>query len=310
MNSKDLKPKPGRPAAPAPYRPQPVPKVLQRKVAAQPVSKPTGAPAPTAPPVFRPQPTPVVLQRKVRPELERHVFQTQQKDPRKTVTQAPRLNNNRAVLPIAQRKTNSVQQKQVVNRPQVITTPRGIQFSGTVQRAAVEVKAPAIRWKFQGVAPGVQHTLDRMVAQVDDFRKLCEAVTLLHGMVIVFTQPPVRGNSIAKWDNGIVYVNSDLDHDEMVNAIVLELSNGLHSAAFKEAQDKKDPPEVEARNFEYIEYNSVLIQSPIIKEAKKAGLVHKERYPDPWPTFKEYAEFQKASGHTARYHKDPPGGSK
>jgi hypothetical protein len=258
------------------------------------------------------------MQRKVRPELQPRAAQAKQNNPFSPgmVTVQPRkpaspplLNNIRATPSIAQRKTNSVQQRQGIKRPPVMTTPRGRQFSGTLQRAAVEVKAPVIRWFFKGVPARVQGTLQAMVVQVPDFRNFCEAVMLLHGSLIVWTQPPVRGDSPAKWDNGIVYVNSDMDHDDMVNAIVFELTNGLYSDAHKKAQEEKDPA-IEARNTEYIEYNGVLIQSPIMKEAKKVGLIEKERYPNPWPTFKEYAEFQKASGHTARYHKDPPAGSK
>lgn len=58
------KPKP--PLPPRPYRPQPVPKVLQKKA---PIGPPSAAPkpAPTAPPVYRPQPVPRVLQTKPAP---------------------------------------------------------------------------------------------------------------------------------------------------------------------------------------------------------------------------------------------------
>jgi hypothetical protein len=53
-----------RPAAPAVYRPQPAPRVLQAKrpPAVAPVRQ--GRPAPSAPPVYRPQPSPAVLQAK------------------------------------------------------------------------------------------------------------------------------------------------------------------------------------------------------------------------------------------------------
>ena len=55
------------PAAPPVYRPQPVPKVLQRKATAQPRLSPSTQPnrLPVAPPAYRPQPVPRVLQRKV-----------------------------------------------------------------------------------------------------------------------------------------------------------------------------------------------------------------------------------------------------
>ena len=52
-----------KPTAPPVYRPQPIPRVLQRKVpAAQ--QQQQQRPAPTPPPVYRPQPAPHVLQRK------------------------------------------------------------------------------------------------------------------------------------------------------------------------------------------------------------------------------------------------------
>lgn len=150
-----------------------------------------------------------------------------------------------------------------------------------------------------------------MVAQIPDFRRLCEAVKVLHGKCVVWTQLPVRGDSKAKWEHGIVYVNSDLDHDEMVNSIAFELTNGLYSDAHQEVQrrgkEAKDP-KIEARNTEFIEYQGVLIQSPIIKAAKAAGLVEKEKYPDPWPNFEAYLKDQEASGHTARYYKGAGGG--
>jgi diketogulonate reductase-like aldo/keto reductase len=52
-----------QPAAPLAYRPQPVPKVLQRKTATT-QQHPQTRPAPTAPPAYRPQPVPHVLQTK------------------------------------------------------------------------------------------------------------------------------------------------------------------------------------------------------------------------------------------------------
>jgi hypothetical protein len=53
------------PVAPPIYRPQPTPKVLQRRVAAeQPRLTSQSNHRPVAPPVYRPQPTPLVLQRK------------------------------------------------------------------------------------------------------------------------------------------------------------------------------------------------------------------------------------------------------
>jgi hypothetical protein len=52
--------------APAPYRPQPVPKVLQTKAArAGQVAAPPAPKRPQAPPAYRPQPTPAVLQLKL-----------------------------------------------------------------------------------------------------------------------------------------------------------------------------------------------------------------------------------------------------
>lgn len=54
------------PAAPPVYRPQPVPKVLQRKTANDSKAQGTKTPEVKAPPAFRPQPAPRVLQAKAR----------------------------------------------------------------------------------------------------------------------------------------------------------------------------------------------------------------------------------------------------
>jgi hypothetical protein len=53
-------------SVPSPYRPQAVPKCLQRKAAMPPQNAPSGrvVSAPSAPPAYRPQPTPKVLQKK------------------------------------------------------------------------------------------------------------------------------------------------------------------------------------------------------------------------------------------------------
>jgi hypothetical protein len=61
--------KPASPAAPPVYRPQPPPKVLQRKsVRNGPATSGATKPVrPAAPPVYRPQPMPKVVQKKVRP---------------------------------------------------------------------------------------------------------------------------------------------------------------------------------------------------------------------------------------------------
>lgn len=67
--------RPPLPTAPAPYRPQPTPKVLQQKRAVPPAPAPPQAPAsaraPQAPQPFRPDPAPRVLQRKGPPGVPR-----------------------------------------------------------------------------------------------------------------------------------------------------------------------------------------------------------------------------------------------
>jgi len=95
------------PAAPPVYRPQPVPKVLQRKIAndSKAQTQATKTPAVKAPPVFRPQPAPRVLQAKAlkgRPASS--VVQTM-----KTQKQAP---ENPSVLkkPKVEKLVNHIQQ--------------------------------------------------------------------------------------------------------------------------------------------------------------------------------------------------------
>src|SRR5205807_2417531 len=53
------------PAAPAVYRPQPLPRVLQGKITALPKPPNQTQRSPVAPPVYRPQPVPKVLQTKI-----------------------------------------------------------------------------------------------------------------------------------------------------------------------------------------------------------------------------------------------------
>jgi hypothetical protein len=66
-------PQPFRPSVPTPasppvYRPQPLPKVLQKKACVQP-PPPQACRQPSAPPAYRPQPTPQTLQARTRPPV-------------------------------------------------------------------------------------------------------------------------------------------------------------------------------------------------------------------------------------------------
>lgn len=122
----------------------------------------------------------------------------------------------------------------------------------------------------------------------------------------VATMPAVKGMPRAHYKNGVVYVNSDMNHDDMVNSIVFELTNAMHSQSLGMAQEIEDPKQ-RAKSIEYNEYHGVMIQSEIIKAAKEASLVEKEMFGGKWKSFEEYAEAQKASGHTGLYEKPASG---
>ena len=304
MNSQNSQ-KPGKPVAPTPYRPQPVPKVLQRKVAVQPASKPNVALV--APPVYRPQPAPVVLQRKVRPELQSPAARLQQKNPFAPKTGTAQLGKPAGAPPVSNihSKVNVAQQK--VNR--TIAAPRAIQSRGTVQRARPAAAAPAIRWYFAaGIPANVQRTLQTMAATVAAFGAVCDSVVRQHFIINVDTKEPVKGEPRAHFIGGTVYVAEGMNHDDMVNSIVFELTNAMHSsslAAAKKIEDKN----VRAENIERIEYQGVQVQAEIIKAAKQQGLVDKEMFGNfigkgkRWETFEQYAKDQQASGHTDLYKK-------
>lgn len=100
-----------KPVAPPVYRPQPVPKVLQRKTSTAPqaVNRPTGAP--TAPPVYRPQAPPKVLQTKPAvqqtPPANRHPIKQPVRASAYNPSQAPK---------ILQPKANNAAQQSQSNR--------------------------------------------------------------------------------------------------------------------------------------------------------------------------------------------------
>ena len=164
QNSRNSPPKPGGPKAPSPYRPQPVPLVLQRKSVNQSVN------TPPAPPVYRPQPAPLVLQRKTQPAT-----QAPPKNPfPHRPASVPAMNN------IAQRKANSYPGKQLVDRSRTMRGPRGIPSRGTVQRAQ-DPNAPApeqpIHWSFLSHFPlSVEVVLKKMPDQIPEFKDLCQKV--------------------------------------------------------------------------------------------------------------------------------------
>ena len=309
MNSQNS-PKPRKPVAPAPFRPQPVPKVLQRKVAVQPVNKPRVAPV--APPVYRPQPAPVVLQRKVRPELQSPAVRLQQKNPLAPKTGTAQLRKPAGVPPVnnIHAKANVAQQKVNSHRSGMVATLRGIPSRGIVQRAALPVAvAPAIRWYFAaGIPASVQRTLQTMVASVAVFGAVCDAVVSQHFIINVDTKEAVKGEPRAHFAGGTVYVAEGMNHDDMVNSIVFELTNAMHSSSLA-AVGKIEDVDVRAENIERIEYQGVQVQAEIIKAAKQQGLVDKEMFGNfigkgkRWETFDQYAKDQKASGHTDLYKK-------
>src|SRR6185295_11404449 len=302
QNSRNSPPKPGRPVAPAPYRPQPVPKVLQRKVAVQPASKPMSVPV--APPVYRPQPAPLVLQRKVRPELRSPAAQTLPKNPFAPKPVAPQLNNIHAKINVAQPKVNNHQGKLLVDRARMM--PRGIPSRGTVQRARPAPAAPAVRWFFNDIPASVQRTVQTMVGSVPAFGAVCDSVMRQFRVINVSTKEAVKGEPRAHFDRGTVYVVEGMNHDDMVNSIVFELTNAMHSGSLERAKEIQDK-DLRAENIERIEYQGVQVQADIIKAAKQQGLVDKEMFGNfigkgkRWETFEQYAEDQKASGHTDLY---------
>lgn len=92
-----------RPVAPPVYRPQPLPKVLQKKSALVGPPKVAQAPLRTGPPVYRPQPIPKVLQKKTAANAQKNVPVVA----RPPV--APRADNLKT--------PNSMQMKQAANQP-------------------------------------------------------------------------------------------------------------------------------------------------------------------------------------------------
>ena len=107
-----------RPVAPAVYRPQPVPKVLQTKSSLpQSSQQPQSKRQPVAPPVFRPQPTPKVLQAK------RHPAQIPPTIAARPLT-PPKASRPSSIPKVVQTKT-------VVNQP-----PPAFKLGATVQLAA------------------------------------------------------------------------------------------------------------------------------------------------------------------------------
>ena len=310
MNSQNSKPKPGRPVAPAPYRPQPVPIVLQLKSINQPANKTRVVPV--APQVYRPQPVPVVLQRKVRPELQSRAAQAQQKNPfpPKPVTTQPHkpasaqsLNHIHAKANVAQQKLNSHPGKQP-GQPRVMPAYRGIPSRGTVQRSQ-DSSAVNIKLVFSSIPSDVQQTLNAMVVENPAFKKLCLQVHEQIYPINVFGVPASECKG-GKVENKKVIVNQTLDHDDMVNVIVFEITNLLHSKLLGAAKD--------AETIENIEWNGVIIQSDIMRASKKMNHVKKTPYADKvdhqgWDNFDNYANEQIKRGHTGNYtdrFDDPP----
>jgi hypothetical protein len=307
------------PVAPLPYRPQPLPKVLQTKTVNHSISKTKVTPV--APPVYRPQPVPKVLQS------------------RKPV-KAPPVNGPLSTPVVAQKKINSHRTGPHVDRSVALATMRGIQSRGTVQRAvAKEVKevkeakeAKLVSGFFEDfniidVREDVVDILRQMRIRIPLFNTICETVKTVFGSVnVVATDLDPRE---AYYQNHKVYVNIKLNKntDQMVNAIVMEITNAFHDASVRqweearerskpksaEAKSKPKPAQVKsksAREIEYTEYHGVMIQDAIMKDAvEELKLVKTRRYAgklgegEPWRNFEGYLKDQVASGHTALYEK-------
>lgn len=142
-----------------------------------------------------------------------------------------------------------------------------------------------------------------MPDKIAALKTLCqEAVNKFGTINVIGFESTDNGPKGAYIQRGKVYVNKDLPHDEMVNVIVFELTNLLHSKLLKQASQLNSPELIEQN-----EYHGVLIQSGIMREAKKLAYVKKTPYADltekggRWDTFEKYLEEQKRTGHTARY---------
>jgi hypothetical protein len=195
---------------------------------------------------------------------------------------------------VAQRKTTTV-----VNRPGVMAIPRGMQFKGTVQRA--EKKGPAIVFDFADDIPeDVRKSLYEMSDRVPAFRRLCEDVLEQHFGLHIWTKAPEKGVPRAHYKSKAVYVNYDMDHDDMLNAIVMELTNAKHWLEFDNIEREKNE-QLKPRKKEQVEYKGVEMQIPMIAAAKDAGLVKKEMFAGRWRNFEEYFAAQQRSGHTGLY---------
>lgn len=166
-----------------------------------------------------------------------------------------------------------------------------------------------------GIPGSVQGTLNNMLARVASFRALCESVQVQFGVINISTMEPEKGKPRALFSNGTVYVNEGMNHDDMVNSIVFELTNAMHSKTLAAAQDIVDVSK-RSEAIERTEYQGVQVQSEIIKAAKAEGLVDAEMFGDligvgkRWETFEQYAKDQRASGHTGLYEKPKVDNSK
>lgn len=259
-----------------------------------------------APAVYRPQPTPKCLQLK---PIAGRVPAIEQVSVKKQGPAGIREN-----IKVAQRKTNNYQARPLVNRTQVTTTFRGMPSGGTVQRAeAKEVKEAApqerIFFIFNEVRPRVLRTLKKM-QRIPEFQELCARIVAKEGRFVNIIVEDLGDKKPAYFKPGKVFVDKSLNHDEMVNAIVLELANLSQGREFDAVfrRPKAERPGA----FERLEFGSVNMQNPIMEEAvsRGTGRIKTTRYGHllgpgkPWETFEGYAESQRRSGHTSRYEDD------
>jgi tRNA A-37 threonylcarbamoyl transferase component Bud32 len=157
--------------APPAYRPQPVPKVLQRKpaVGRQPPRTPS-AHRPIAPPVYSPQPVPKVLQTKTAHAQQARVEQVRRQ------TAAPPVYRPQPVQKVLQAKTAAPQQAATqqsrapvappVYRPQPL--PRVLQMKKAGGGQALTGKPPR-----QAVAPPVHRYEPARVLQLNEDVRAC-----------------------------------------------------------------------------------------------------------------------------------------
>src|SRR4051812_42627454 len=131
-----------KPVAPPAFRPQPVPKVLQRKISPSSGSTLDQPRKPVAPPVYRPQPVTKILQKQAAIHTKPGAVQATQKpiSPPVYRPEAKKILQPKAIAPQRKRPTSAtprLDHKGIVQRqtPFKTKTPPTLKGSSVVQRA-------------------------------------------------------------------------------------------------------------------------------------------------------------------------------